>query len=101
MNITISSAKYVAPLSVCLTFSDNTTKTIDVGAFIRKHPHPQYNSYLDEKKFKKFKKLDENKKIILSSYSFKLKKLNLDKWLKWINYSINDKIAIAKRGILI
>ena len=23
--------------------------------FIRKHPHPQYNSYLNENKFKKFK----------------------------------------------
>ena len=23
--------------------------------FIKKHPHPQYNSYLNEKKFKKFK----------------------------------------------
>ena len=55
MNITILSAQYVAPLNVRLTFSDGTTKTIDVGVFIRKHPHPQYNSYLDEKKFKKFK----------------------------------------------
>jgi hypothetical protein len=26
-----------------------------VGAFIKSHPHPQYNGYLDEKKFKKFK----------------------------------------------
>lgn len=55
----------------------------------------------DKKRLKEFKKLDENEKIILSSYSFKLKKLNLDKWLKWINYSINDQIAIAKGGILI
>ncbi len=55
MNITILSAKYVAPLSVCLTFSDGSSKTVNVGGFIRKHPHPQYNCYLDEKKFKKFK----------------------------------------------
>ena len=26
-----------------------------MGEFIRKHPHPQYNSYLKEPKFKKFK----------------------------------------------
>lgn len=54
MNITISSAQYVAPLSVSLLFSDGTTQTVDVGNFIRKHPHPQYNSYLNEKKFKRF-----------------------------------------------
>ena len=41
----VVSAKYVAPLKVELHFSDGTVKTIDVGAFIRKHPHPQYNSF--------------------------------------------------------
>ena len=51
----IVSAKYVAPLKVELHFNDGIIKTIDVGAFIRKHPHPQYNSYLNENKFKKFK----------------------------------------------
>ena len=38
-------AKYVASLKVELHFNDGTVKTIDVGAFIRKHPHPQYNSF--------------------------------------------------------
>ena len=46
MNLSIVSAKYVAPLKVELHFNDDTIKTIDVGAFIRNHPHPQYNSYL-------------------------------------------------------
>lgn len=55
MNIIITSAKYIAPLCVELHFSDGAVRTIDIGAFIRKHPHPQYDSYLDEKKFKKFK----------------------------------------------
>ena len=55
MNLSIISAKYVAPLKVELHFNDDTIKTIDVGAFIRNHPHPQYNSYLNENKFKKFK----------------------------------------------
>ena len=55
MNLSIVSAKYVAPLKVELHFNDDTIKTIDVGAFIRNHPHPQYNSYLNENKFKKFK----------------------------------------------
>ena len=54
MNLSIVSARYVAPLKVELHFNDDTVKTIDVGAFIRNHPHPQYNSYLNENKFKKF-----------------------------------------------
>ena len=53
MNLSIVSAKYVAPLKVELHFNDDTVKTIDVGAFIKKHPHPQYNSYLNEKKNQK------------------------------------------------
>ena len=52
MNLSIVSAKYVAPLKVELHFNDGIIKTVDVGAFIRKHPHPQYNSYLNENKFK-------------------------------------------------
>jgi hypothetical protein len=53
--LSILSAKYIAPLSVELTFSDGAVKRVDVGEFIRKHPHPQYDRYLDEKKFKTFK----------------------------------------------
>ena len=34
----VVSAKYVAPLKVELHFNDGTVKTLDVGAFIRKHP---------------------------------------------------------------
>lgn len=55
MTLSVISAKYVAPLCVKLDFSDGTSKTIDVGAFIRKHPHPQYNAYLNEKKIITFK----------------------------------------------
>ena len=55
MNLTITAAKYIAPLSVEFTFSDGAIQIVDVGSFIKKNPHPQYNSYLDEKKFKKFK----------------------------------------------
>ena len=55
MILNIVSAKYVAPLSVELQFSDGTVKIVDIGSFIKAHPHPQYNSYLDEKKFKRFK----------------------------------------------
>ena len=53
--LTVSNAEYIGDLSVKIFFNDNTSNTIDVGSFIKKHPHPQYNKYLDEKKFKKFK----------------------------------------------
>ena len=55
MSLSIVSAKYVRPLSVELYFSDGVSRVINVGEFIRKHPHPQYNAYLNEKKFKQFK----------------------------------------------
>jgi len=58
--ITVTSAKYIAPLSVELTFSDGYVCTVDVGEFIRKHPHPQYNKYATERNFKKFKIEDGN-----------------------------------------
>ena len=41
-------------LTVSLTFSDNTVQTVDIGEFIRRHPHPQYNKYLDSRKFSRF-----------------------------------------------
>ena len=55
MNLSIVSAKYVAPLKVEFHFNDYTFKTIYFCAFIKKHQHAQYNSYLNEKKSKKFK----------------------------------------------
>ncbi len=51
----ITSAQYESPLSVLLTFNDNHTALVNIGEFIQKHPHPQYNKYLEEKHFKKFK----------------------------------------------
>ena len=50
----ITQAKDAGNLSVSLWFSDNTMQTINVGDFIRRHPHPQYNKYLDPKKFRRF-----------------------------------------------
>ncbi|MBQ8127004.1 MAG: DUF2442 domain-containing protein [Prevotella sp.] len=41
-------------LTVSLTFSDDTVQTVDIGEFIRRHPHPQYNKYLDPSKFSRF-----------------------------------------------
>jgi hypothetical protein len=39
-------------LTVRLSFSDNTEKIIDIGSYIKQHPHPQYNKYLEWKYFK-------------------------------------------------
>ena len=50
-SIHIIKAENAGNLTVCLTFSDNSKQTIDVGSFIRRHPHPQYNKYLDPRKF--------------------------------------------------
>ena len=39
--ISIIKAEYVGDLSVKIVFNDNTSNTIDVGTFIKQHPHPQ------------------------------------------------------------
>ena len=41
-------------LTVMLTFNDVAVVTINFCSWIAANPHPQYNRYLDEKKFKKF-----------------------------------------------
>ena len=50
----ITKAENAGNLTISLTFSDNTTQIVDVGDYIRRHPHPQYNKYLDPRKFKRF-----------------------------------------------
>ncbi len=50
----ITKAENMGNLTVSLTFSDNTVRTVDIGDFIRHHPHPQYNKYLDPRKFSRF-----------------------------------------------
>ena len=34
-------------ITVDVVFNDGTRQHIDIGAFVRKHPHPQYDKYLD------------------------------------------------------
>lgn len=50
--ISILSAKYIATLSIEIYFSDNTKRLVNIGEYIKKHPHIQYNTYLNENKFK-------------------------------------------------
>ena len=58
----ITNATAMDDLKVFLTFSDDTTQVVNVGEFIRRHPHPQYNKYLDSRKFRRF--TTENGNII-------------------------------------
>ena len=50
----ITKAVDLGGLKVRLVFSDGTDSTVDVGDYIRRHPHPQYNKYLDPNKFRTF-----------------------------------------------
>ena len=52
--ITIIGAENLDNSSVRLLFSDNTCRVVDIGSFIRRHPHPQYNKYLMPRHFGKF-----------------------------------------------
>ena len=47
----ITEAFDLGGLKVRLVFNDGTDNTVDIGDFIRRHPHPQYNKYLNPKKF--------------------------------------------------
>ena len=50
----ITEAYNAGDLKISLLFNDGVSCTVDIGDFIRKHPHPQYNKYLDPKKFETF-----------------------------------------------
>lgn len=52
--IKIKEASYVGDLKVMLAFNDGVVTVVNFGEWIKQNPHPQYNRYLDEKKFKKF-----------------------------------------------
>ena len=56
----ISRAEAVGNLSVNLFFNDNTSRIVNIGDYIRRHPHLQYNKYLDEKLFNTFQLEDGN-----------------------------------------
>lgn len=58
--IQIKEAVYNDDLTVDVLFDDETRQRIDVGEFIRKNPHPQYNKYLKIMNFKKGKLLNGN-----------------------------------------
>ncbi len=50
----VKKAKDLGNLILRVLFTDDTEKDINVGEYIKRHPHPQYNKYSDPKHFKKF-----------------------------------------------
>ena len=50
----VTHASDAGNLMVTLRFSDDTVQTVDIGDFIRRHPHPQYNKYLNSSFFRRF-----------------------------------------------
>lgn len=50
----VKGAKDIGNLILRVLFSDNTEKDINVGEYIKRHPHPQYNKYTNPKNFKRF-----------------------------------------------
>lgn len=53
-DIYIQHANYITDHIVELYFNDGKVKRIDFSSFLQKHPHPQYNKYLNPINFKKF-----------------------------------------------
>lgn len=50
----ITDAEYAGDLSLILTFSDGAKRIVDFGPFLRSHPHPQYDRYIDPEFFQTF-----------------------------------------------
>lgn len=53
-NLSIIEVKDLGNLNINILFNDNKQQKVDIGDFIRRHPHPQYNKYLNPKNFRKF-----------------------------------------------
>ena len=53
-NIAVTRADYLDGLSLRVFFSDETSRVIDFGVFMDRHPHPQYNRYRKPALFKQF-----------------------------------------------
>lgn len=58
--IRITEAHYTTGYSIEITFSDQSTQTINFEPYMIKSPVPNINKYLDKGKFKKFFVVDGN-----------------------------------------
>lgn len=78
--ISITEAHYTTGYSIEMTFSDNTSQTINFEPFLLRSHLPAINKYLDKGKFKKFMLIEGN--------------------LNWKNYDLTFPIAVLHSGIL-
>mgnify|MGYP001300137766 CR=1 FL=1 len=78
--ISITEAHYTTGYSIEMTFSDNTSQTINFEPFLMKSPLAQVNKYLDKGKFKKFLLIEGN--------------------LNWHNYELTFPLADLHAGII-
>ncbi len=58
--LSVVSARVVAPLTLAITFSDNETRIVDFGPFLRAAGHPDVRAYLDDARFGQFRVVDGN-----------------------------------------
>lgn len=52
--IRVQSAEYIGNNTLRILFTDGFQRDLDIGEFIRNHPHPQYDKYLLEENFLQF-----------------------------------------------
>ena len=50
----ITEAHHVGNLTLEMKFNDDTVQRVNIGDFILRHPHPQYDKYLNEQEFVKY-----------------------------------------------
>ena len=53
--LSVVKADYIDGHRLNITFSDDTSQTIDFGPFLVNHPHPQHDKYRIVSNFKRFK----------------------------------------------
>ena len=58
--LVILEARPVGKFIMEMRFNDNTIQRVDIGDFILRHPHPQYDKYLNEEEFLKYTLDDGN-----------------------------------------
>jgi hypothetical protein len=53
--IIVTRATHIQAYLVKIEFSDNTSRILDFGPFLKENPHPQWDKYNNISNFKKFK----------------------------------------------
>ena len=85
--------------------SDPTPCMVDLGAkFICKKISPKSRKPLtpiteaDRNHLDEFSRMQSDEKILLSMYSHRMHSENIKQWNKWMGYSIDKQVKIARKG---